>query len=78
MIQHADRDTLDVLVPTRNRPVELAVTLAGLAGQNHPFDVIVSDQSDGAPSYATPAGAAMLRVLASRGHRVQARSVLRL
>ena len=72
MREHGDRSTLDVLVPTRNRPAELAVTLAGLAGQDHPFDVVVSDQSDGAPSFASPTGAAMLRVLASRGHRVEA------
>ena len=71
--EHADRSTLDVLVPTRDRPAELAVTLAGLAGQDHPFDVVVSDESEGAPSYVSPTGAAMLRVLASRGHRVEAR-----
>jgi hypothetical protein len=45
---------LDVLVPTRDRPVELATTLAGLAGQDHPFGVVVSDQSTGAASYETP------------------------
>ena len=76
MSEHPDRDTLDVLVPTRNRPAELAVTLAGLAGQDHPFNVVISDQSDETPSYAAPAGAAMLSVLASRGHRVEARSHL--
>ena len=73
MSEHAVHSTLDVLVPTRNRPAELAVTLAGLAGQDHPFDLLVSDQSDGAPSYAAPTGAAMLSVLASRGHRVETR-----
>jgi GT2 family glycosyltransferase len=67
-----DSDTLDVLVPTRDRAAELAVTLAGLAGQDHRFGVVVSDQSDGPASYATPTGAAMLRVLAARGHRVEA------
>jgi hypothetical protein len=43
--EHAGRSTLDVLVPTRNRPAELAVTLAGLAGQDHPFNPLVSDLS---------------------------------
>jgi hypothetical protein len=74
--EHPDRDTLDVFVPTRNRAAELAVTLAGLAGQDHPFNVVISDQSDGTPSYAAPAGAAMLSVLASRGRRVEARKHL--
>jgi glycosyltransferase involved in cell wall biosynthesis len=63
---------LVVLVPTRNRPAELATTLAGLAAQDHPFDLVVSDQSDGLPSYATPAAAALLRVLAG-DHRVKVR-----
>ena len=44
---------IDVLVPTRNRPVELATTLAGLAAQEHPFGVVISDQSDGPPSFDT-------------------------
>ena len=63
---------IDVLVPTRNRPVELATTLAGLAAQDHPFDVVVSDQSDGAPSFDTPPAQTLLRVLRAAGHRVDA------
>jgi GT2 family glycosyltransferase len=62
---------LDVLVPTCNRPVELATTLAGLAGQDHPFGLVVSDQSDGRPSYDTPPAATMLRVLRAAGHPVE-------
>ncbi|MBE1485516.1 glycosyltransferase involved in cell wall biosynthesis [Plantactinospora soyae] len=64
---------LDVLIPTRNRPAELAVTLAGLAGQQHGaagFGVVVSDQSDGGPGWAEPAAATMVRVLRHRGHPV--------
>ncbi|WP_019869506.1 glycosyltransferase family A protein [Salinispora oceanensis] len=63
---------LDVLVPTRNRPAELAVTLSGLAAQEGvpDFGVVVSDQSDHAPAYAHPAVAAMVRVLRHRGHPV--------
>ncbi|WP_024800585.1 glycosyltransferase family 2 protein [Nocardia sp. BMG51109] len=38
---------VEVLIPTRNRPTELATTLAGLAAQDFPdFAVTVSDQSD--------------------------------
>ncbi len=71
---------LDVLVPTRNRPAELAVTLAGLAAQEvqpaggrpgvdavPALGVVVSDQSDSAPPWAQPAVAAMVRVLRHRG-----------
>ncbi|SFQ48702.1 Glycosyl transferase family 2 [Amycolatopsis arida] len=62
---------LEVLIPTRNRPVELATTLAGLAAQDFPdFGVLVSDQSDGAPSYDTPGATAMARVLRRAGHPV--------
>ena len=63
---------VEILIPTRNRPVELATTLAGLAAQEHPFDVVISDQSDGAPSFATPPALTLLRVLRAAGHRVQA------
>jgi GT2 family glycosyltransferase len=62
---------LDVLVPTRNRPAELAVTLAGLAAQaGTAFGVAVSDQSDGEPGWAHPAAAAMVRVLRHQGRPV--------
>lgn len=58
---------LDVLIPTRNRPAELAVTLAGLGANDVPgtatFGVVVSDQSDGDPPWAQPAVAAAVRVL---------------
>ncbi|WP_433531040.1 glycosyltransferase family 2 protein [Micromonospora sp. CA-263727] len=67
----ADR-RLDVLIPTRDRPAELAVTLAGLAAQQDVpgFGVVVSDQSDGDPGYAHPAAATMVRALRHRGHPV--------
>jgi GT2 family glycosyltransferase len=63
---------LDVLVPTRNRPAELAVTLAGLAAQEGVpgFGVVVSDQSDAEPAFAHPAAATMVRALRHRGHPV--------
>jgi hypothetical protein len=66
----AERE-LDVLVPTRHRPAELAATLAGLAGQDAgPFGIVVSDQSDGEPAWRHPAAAGMARVLRHRGHPV--------
>lgn len=62
---------VDVLIPTCDRPAELAVTLAGLAAQSHPsFRVIVSDQSAGRPGWEHPTVAAMVRVLRARGREV--------
>ncbi|MEV1142485.1 glycosyltransferase family A protein [Micromonospora sp. NPDC049799] len=63
---------LDVLIPTRNRPAELAVTLSGLAAQEGvgDFGVVVSDQSDGEAAYRHPAAATMVRALRHRGHPV--------
>jgi GT2 family glycosyltransferase len=64
---------VDVLIPTRNRPVELATVLAGLAAQRDApsFRVVVSDQSDDVPSFATPAAEAMARVLRRDGRPVE-------
>ncbi|WP_198943453.1 glycosyltransferase family 2 protein [Actinokineospora bangkokensis] len=68
MPETPDAPRLDVLIPTRNRPVELATTLSGLAAQDHPsFRVVVSDQSDDTPSYDTPAARSVARVLGLRG-----------
>ncbi|MCP3804910.1 glycosyltransferase [Allokutzneria sp. A3M-2-11 16] len=62
---------IDVLVPSRDRPAELATTLAGLAAQDGPdFTVTISDQSDGEPGYACPAASCMVRVLRYKGKRV--------
>ncbi|GGS30934.1 glycosyltransferase family 2 protein [Actinokineospora fastidiosa] len=58
---------LDVLVPTCDRPVELATTLAGLAAQDAEFGVVVSDQSTGDPGWDTPSARAMAAVLRERG-----------
>jgi glycosyltransferase involved in cell wall biosynthesis len=63
---------LQVLIPTRNRAAEFAVTLAGLAAQDEPgFGVVVSDQSSGEPSWQHPAAAAMVRVLRAQGRPVR-------
>ncbi|GGM11889.1 glycosyltransferase [Micromonospora yangpuensis] len=72
-VQEFRRDRLlDVLIPTRDRPAELAVTLAGLAAQEGVpgFGVVVSDQSDDPPGFAHPAAATMVRALRHRGHPV--------
>jgi GT2 family glycosyltransferase len=62
---------LDVLIPTCDRPAELAVTLAGLAAQNEPaFRVVISDQSSDQPAWEHPAAAAMVRVLEAQGRTV--------
>jgi GT2 family glycosyltransferase len=68
--------TIDVLVPTCDRPVELATTLSGLAAQagapgTPPLRVVVSDQSHDAPSFDTPAARTMVRVLRRRGAAVE-------
>jgi GT2 family glycosyltransferase len=66
------REDIQVLIPTCNRPAELAVTLAGLAAQEGPaFGVIISDQSDGEPPWETPAVLAMVNVLAAQGIAVR-------
>lgn len=63
---------LDVLIPSCERPAELAVTLAGLAAQDSPdFDITISDQSPKEPDWDNPVVASMIRVLQAQGHRVR-------
>lgn len=59
----------DVLVPTRDRPAALALTLAGLAAQDVAVRVVVADQSD-PPARTDPHVASMLRVLGAAGVQV--------
>jgi GT2 family glycosyltransferase len=62
---------VDVLIPTCDRPAELAVTLAGLAAQQDPaFRVVISDQSSEATDWEQPAASAMVRVLRAQGSPV--------
>ncbi len=62
---------VDVLVPTKDRPAALAVTLTGLAAQTAPgFRVIVSDQS-ATPVADEPIVAAAIRILRHHGHLVE-------
>jgi GT2 family glycosyltransferase len=68
----ADASDVEVLIPTRDRPAALAVTLAGLAGQLAAgFRVVVSDQSGGPPGYQDPAAASAVRLCRYRGHPVR-------
>lgn len=68
--------TLDVLIPTCDRPAALAVTLAGLSAQSlrdpggEPFRVVISDQGD-TPVDAAGEVRALLRVLRAHGHPVE-------
>lgn len=58
---------IDVLIPTYERPAALAVTLAGLAGQDHrSFRVTVSDQSQEPIAHDTVVST-MARTLRSHG-----------
>src|SRR5690606_12069298 len=62
---------VDVLIPTRNRPAALAVTLTALIGQRYQdFEVIVMDQSDATPGYDDPVCCAVIRMLRARGRPV--------
>ena len=64
------RAPLDVLVPCRDRPAELAVTLSGLAAQTDAdFAVVLSDQSD-EPVWENPSVTSMIRVLRAQGRSV--------
>jgi GT2 family glycosyltransferase len=62
---------VDVLVPTVDRPAELATTLAGLAAQTDvDLRLVLSDQSPLGRAADEPAVAAMLRVLRAQGREV--------
>ncbi|TWG85986.1 Glycosyltransferases involved in cell wall biogenesis [Cupriavidus gilardii J11] len=63
---------VDVLIPTRDRPAALAVTLTGLLGQRFTdFNAVVLDPSDGSPGYDAGEARAAIRLLRARGHAVQ-------
>jgi glycosyltransferase involved in cell wall biosynthesis len=64
-------ETIDVLIPTRNRPAALAVTLTALGAQTWPsLRIVLADQSDGNGVCAHGEVQAVLRYL-----RVSGRSV---
>ena len=63
---------IDVLIPTRNRPYALAMTLTALAMQTSPgLRIVISDQSDVEGVFATAELQAVLRVLSAQGTEVQ-------
>jgi glycosyltransferase involved in cell wall biosynthesis len=62
---------VDILIPTRDRPAALAVTLCGLIGQSMvDFQVIVADQTEGFDVADVGEVQAVIRVLASLGRAV--------
>lgn len=70
MNRHA---TIDVLVPTCNRPCALAVTLASLSAQTFSdFRVVMSDQSDGPVSFDKAEVQAVMRQMQGTGRNVLA------
>ncbi|MEX2541001.1 MAG: glycosyltransferase family A protein [Trueperaceae bacterium] len=61
---------VDILIPTLDRPQELAVTLAGVAAQSlTDIRVLVADQSE-TPARAAPATATLCRLIEARGGSV--------
>ncbi|WP_420473415.1 glycosyltransferase family 2 protein [Noviherbaspirillum sp. ST9] len=67
------RATIDVLVPTCNRPCALAVTLASLSAQTFSdFRTIMSDQSDGQASFDKTEVQAVMRQMQANGRDVLA------
>jgi GT2 family glycosyltransferase len=63
--------SVDILIPTLDRPQELAVTLAGVAAQElSDVRVVVADQSS-QPAHAAPAIATLRRVIEVRGGEVE-------
>jgi GT2 family glycosyltransferase len=66
------RDTIDVLVPTCNRPAALAVTLTALGSQTWPrLRIVIADQSDGKDACEHPEVQAVLRYLNATGRAVE-------
>jgi hypothetical protein len=64
-------ETIDVLIPTRNRPAALAVTLTALGAQTWPaLRIVVADQSDGHGACACAEVRAVLRYLRATGRSV--------
>ena len=63
---------IDVLIPTRDRPSALALTLLSLDAQTRPdLRIVVSDQSDEPAEHASGELRAVLRVLALHDRRVE-------
>lgn len=64
--------TIDVLIPTYNRPAALAVTLTSLIAQTYrDFRLVISDQTESEDVTAAGEVRAVLRVLTTHGHPVE-------
>jgi len=64
--------TIDILIPTYNRPGALAVTLTSLIAQTYQdFRIIISDQTEDSNPVETGEVQAVLRVLRAHGHQVE-------
>ncbi|MFQ4144943.1 glycosyltransferase family 2 protein, partial [Chlorogloeopsis sp. ULAP02] len=64
--------TVDILIPTYNRPTALAVTLTSLIAQTYRgFRVIISDQTEDSNPAESGEVQAVLRVLRAHGHNVE-------
>jgi len=64
--------SVDVLIPTCDRPAALAVELATLAAQTVPgLRIVVSDQTEERDPFALPELQAAVGVLRARGHEVE-------
>jgi glycosyltransferase involved in cell wall biosynthesis len=63
--------TLDVLIPTYNRPTALAVTLTSLCAQTFQgFRVVISDQTEDSDPLKTGEVQAAIRILQAHGQQV--------
>lgn len=63
--------TIDILIPTCNRPAALAVTLTSLCAQTfRDFRIVISDQTEDSDPIATGEVQAVLRVLRVHGHTI--------
>ncbi|WP_315788828.1 glycosyltransferase family A protein [Fischerella sp. JS2] len=64
--------TVDILIPTYNRPAALAVTLTSLLAQTYRnFRVIISDQTEDSNPVESGEVQAVLRVLRAYGHHIE-------
>lgn len=64
--------SVDILIPTYNRPAALAVTLTSLAGQTfRDFRVVISDQTEQFNVADNNEVKAIVRVLQAHGHAVE-------
>lgn len=64
--------TVDILIPTYNRPAALAITIASLISQTYrDFRLVISDQTEDFDSASIAEVKAVLRVLRSHDHQIE-------